>query len=571
MKAVVVIANVKSSSIVYSFLILFLAALFLRLPVLDWGGTTPDEAPATAAKVLTGQLSLDQQYYPPFLAYLTAVAYAFYYAVGRLLRWWASTAEFRAAYFESVTQFYVLGRFVVAALSSAAAPLVFLLAIELGIRARVAFVLGAVAALLPASVFWSQIAKSDSALGPAFLLVLLMAFRFRMEPIRVSRQTAFAAAIAVALSFKQSAAFFLLPVLLILFIATLLSQNRKLAVIRAWLSVALVAVLVWIPLNIGILLNVRGFIDAQLVQSQMSLRNSLLRESLRAWFGTITSVDAGIPLLVLVIWLCVPIFCLYAVRKPQLRFGLLTMWASVALAMVIILDLAGSRQNSQLLLPYSVVIASTVLLLAGQFIEEPSSKLRIGGGAVLIVMTGLFSVESAFIVRQAMAEPVAREVAAAISRFAPPGSRLLSDVNLSHYLPVSSTGAAETRARDERLAEKYSVVLPPVAEERLRRAQGGYIIRSYPFVIGGLERVAGEDMKVILPFAWPLQPEEWTLDYWLAQDYRIFVFQESMLHHEETAYRDFFSSVDRRCTQLAKIPTKKPLILEDTMMIYRCS
>jgi len=539
--------------------------------VLDWGGTTPDENPAAAAKVLTGQLSLDQQYYPPLLTYLTAFAYAFYYAIGRMLGWWTSTTAFRAAYFENVTQFYVLGRFVVAALSSAAAPLTFLLAVELGIRARVALVLGAIAALLPASVFWSQIAKSDSALGPAFLLVLLTAIRFHVEPIRVSRQIAFAAAIAVALSFKQSAAFFLAPVLLILFIATMFSRNRKPAVVRAWLSVAVATALVWIPLNIGILLNIRGFIDAQLVQSQMSLRNSTLHESLTAWFGTITSVDAGIPFLVLIIWLCVPIICLYAVHKAQLRFGLLTMWASVTLAMIIILDLAGSRQNSQLLLPYSVIIASTVLLLAGHFIEEPSSKLRISGSAILIVMAGLFSVESAFIMRQAMAEPVAREVAVAVARFAPPGTRLLSDVNLSHYLPVSSIGATETRARNERLAARYSVVLPPIAEERLRFAQSGYIIRSYPFVIGGLEHVAPEDIKVILPFAWPFQAEEWKLDYWLAQDYRMFVFQESMLHHQETAYRDFFSSVDRRCTQLAKIPTKKPLVLEDTMMIYRCS
>ena len=44
---------------------LFLFALALRLIGIDWGSAHPDENPAAAAKVLTGQLTTDQQYYPP--------------------------------------------------------------------------------------------------------------------------------------------------------------------------------------------------------------------------------------------------------------------------------------------------------------------------------------------------------------------------------------------------------------------------------------------------------------------------------------------------------------------------
>ena len=564
-------SNIRRSSIIYSLLLLYFAALALRLPTLNWGGTSPDEYPAAAAKVLLGELSPTQQYYPPFLNYLTAVAYAFYYAIGRLVGWWNSAVAFRAAYFSNVTQFYVLSRLVVAALASTVAPLTFLLAIEQGIRLRAALALAAIVAVLPASVFWSEIAKSDSALGPAFLLVSLMLFRFYEEPERLDRQVALAASIAISVSLKQSAVFFLTPIVLISFAATMYAQPQKFVGVRAWLSTAFFAALIWIPLNIGLLLNVRGFIDAQIVQSQMSLRNAGFADSVAAWFSTATSEEAGIPIWALLIWVAVPAVCLFVLRNARIRFRLLSMWVSTLVASIIIIILAGTRQNNQLILPYSVVMTTTVLLLLGHFVEGSSRKMRAGAAAGLVLMGGLFAVQSSFIIRQALAEPVALNVASAVVRFAPSGTRILSDIDLSSYLPLSSIGAAETRERNERLAAKYSVQLPPVAEERLRFQADGYIIRNYPFVIGGLENVNAKDMKVILPFAWPLQPEEWRLDYWLARNYRMFVFQQSMLQHQVAVYHDFFVSISQACTRLATIPAKKSLILEDTMLIYRCS
>jgi hypothetical protein len=81
------------------------------------------------------------------------------------------------------------------------------------------------------------------------------------------------------------------------------------------LAFALFSVLVWIPLNIGILLNICGFIDAQLAQSQISLRKAVLGESLTAWLATMTSKNAGVPLFVLVAWICIPLvlFSLHAI------------------------------------------------------------------------------------------------------------------------------------------------------------------------------------------------------------------------------------------------------------------
>jgi hypothetical protein len=562
--------DIRRSWIVYSVLVLYVAALAIRVPTLNWGGTSPDEYPAAAAKVLLGELSPTQQYYPPFLNYLTAVAFAVYYALGRALHWWNSASAFRGAYFSDVTQFYVLARLVVAALSATVAPLTFLLAIEQGIRLRTGLLIAAIAALLPASLFWSEIAKSDSALGPAFLLLSLTLFRFYEGPNSRGRQVAVAAAVAIAVSFKQSALFFMAPVVLIVFAATLLSSTAKAAVTRAWLTMAFGALLIWLPLNVGILLNLRGFIDAQIVQSQMSIRETALVDGMAAWFATATSEGGGVPVWILLLWFCVPVACLTLLRNLRAQFRLLTMWTSTLFAVATIIVLAGTRQNSQLVLPYSVVMSTTVLLLAGQLVADSPWLVRATAVTLLLAMAGVFAVQSAFVVQQARAEPVAIDVAKAVRRLAAPGTRLLSDVDLSRYLPVSSVGAAEMRDRNERLAEKYAVHLPPVAAERLRYLPDGYVIRSYPFVIGGLEGVVAKDMKVILPFAWPLQPEEWKLDYWLTRDYRMFVFQKSMLQHTFAVYRDFFNSIARDCTLLTTISTKKPL-LEDTVLIYRCS
>ena len=73
--------------------------------------------------------------------------------------------------------------------------------------------------------------------------------------------------------------------------------------------------------------------------------------------------------------------------------------------------------------------------------------------------------------------------------------------------------------------------------------------------MGGMENTS-PDAKVLLPYVWPLQTEEWRLDYWLARDYRLFVFQNNMLNHPVDAYRDFFTSIDRRCARANTIETK---------------
>lgn len=61
----------KSSQIssIRPFLLLFLAALLIRLSGILWGGVNPDEAFGAAVKVLAGQIVPDTHYYPPLLYY----------------------------------------------------------------------------------------------------------------------------------------------------------------------------------------------------------------------------------------------------------------------------------------------------------------------------------------------------------------------------------------------------------------------------------------------------------------------------------------------------------------------
>ena len=214
-------ARSKRLPIVAILALLFLFALALRLIGIDWGGAHDDENPAAAAKVLTGQLTNDQQYYPPLFTYLTAAAYAVLYAAGRVIGWWGSSAEFREVYFVDKTPFLIVGRAVTATLSATAAPLAALLALDHHVRKRDALIVGALVALLPGAIYWAHIAKSDSALGPAYLLILLTGFRLLDRIGSRGRALALGAALAIAVSFKQSAIFFIVPIAVILAAAAL--------------------------------------------------------------------------------------------------------------------------------------------------------------------------------------------------------------------------------------------------------------------------------------------------------------------------------------------------------------
>ena len=566
-------AHSKRLPIVAILVLLFLFALTLRLIGIDWGGAHDDENPAAAAKVLTGQLTTDQQYYPPLFTYLTAAAYVVLYAAGRVVGWWSSSAEFREAYFVDKTPFLVVARAVTAMLSATAAPLAAVLALDHNVRKRDAVIVGALVALMPGAIYWAHIAKSDSALGPAYLLILLTGFRLFDRIGSAGRALALGAALALAVSFKQSAVFFIIPAAIIIATALLWGERRQplKTTMRAAIIVAVSGIAIWLPLNIGIVLNVQGFIDAQVVQSQMSVRPATVDVVVRSWLESITSSKTGIPALVLALWPLSVLGALLVVKTPGIRFRIIAVSTATLSGMVIIAAIAGSRQLPYLYLPYTTLI-TTALAIAGLCLARTASHpARIAVLALLAGVAMLFATRAASVLHQAITPPISVRVAARITQIAPPGTRIVSGIALGGALPVSSIGADEERARHDRLAKKYGVALPPVAAESVRASPGGYIVRPYPWVIGGLEMIDPDKVKVVLPFAWPLQREEWQLDYWRAQGFTLFVVEnERVFDSPSPAYRNFFRALRSRCREVARIDGNRPLFDEYDAYIYRC-
>lgn len=564
-------ADRKGSRAYLILLALYCVAFLLRLPGLDCGGVQmPDEDVGAAAKVLMGQLTLQQYYYPPFLHYFIACFYAAYYLLGRIVGWWSSSSEFRAAYFADKTQFYVLMRLAVTVISATVAPLTYLLAVDQEIRKRYAIVIGAIIAFLPASVFFSHVAKHDNGLGPAFLLVLLMSFRLKVHPDQIGRQVGLAAAAAIAFSFKQSAIFMVLPVLLILGGALLRSNFPVTTTLRAATVTAVLTIVFWIPLNIGILVDLRRFLDAQTLLSQMASRDSSASVTASVWFNLITSVRGGVPLAILLLWTSTPIIAFLAFRQSEIRFKLLVIWSSTAIAILSVLSIAGERQPDWLMLPYAVVMATTVLLVGAHLFSSPGRYAQMSGGTILLTVAAFFIIGTIETLRQAVAEPLGSQISKAIEHLIPLESRIVTSVDLKGFLPMSSKGLEEERARDEDLAKKYSVSLPPMAPEAQVTIESGYTVRNFPWVMGGLEALPPEKIKVVIPFSWPIQPEEWQIQYWLDRGYRVFVVEDFLLTHPVAAYRDFFLSISRRCDRLAAIEPHKPMFFEHSTTIYRC-
>lgn len=132
------------------------------------------------------------------------------------------------------------------------------------------------------------------------------------------------------------------------------------------------------------------------------------------------------------------------------------------------------------------------------------------------------------------------------------------------------------RTRNERLAKRYDVTLPSVAHERAAddADEDALFHVQMPSGMFGLEDVAEEDMAgLVRPFAWPLQPQEWQLDYWLEQDFTLFVVEDFDYLSRGTPsalFRSFYRELADRCALVDAIPPRKPLFLEGEVSLFDC-
>jgi len=550
-------------------LALFALALLLRLIGVDWHGHHNDEDLGGPARVLSGDFHPRSYYYPPLLTYLVAVADVLLFALGWLLAWWHSASEFRAAYFTDWTPFFVTARTAVAICSATAAPIAWALARQVRLSRNAAVMAGLAAALLPGAIYWAHIAKSDSALGPAYLLCVLCALRMAERPSSLARPVQLGIAIALAVSFKQSAVFFLFPAFAFFAPWSLYNAAERRPLIRSWVVATTAAAIAIAILNLAIIVDPKPFVQAQEVQSQMSFRAASFDETLRIWRQQLVSPNNGLPVITLMG--AVGLWGLGVARsRPSARLLLVLLGIGWIGATVIILALVGARQPLQLWLPNLVVGFVAAAIAAGILVDSTNRILRpVGyGGFGLLVVSAVIRIVP--ILDQATAPPMQASVAAVIRGTVPPAGKIVSNVDFSSYLPLSRESQTWPRARHERLAKIYGVKLPP-PDRPFTGVANGYTIVDFPWVIGGLEAFSADQVKVVVPYAWPLQPEEWDLSWWLGQGFHVFVVSDEagLKNDPVPAYRRFFRSLDR-CSLLKRLPPRRPLFAERETSIYQC-
>jgi hypothetical protein len=544
---------------------LFVLAFAVRIIGVDYGYFHGDERVNDAARVLTGQLVPGQHFYPPLLNYLNGIAFGLLYAGGRVLGVWPDTGAFRAQYFTDPTVFHITARLVTAALGAAVAPLFYIAARGLRLPVWPALAVGVLGVLLPIAVYQSHIAKGDVPLATATVLVICALLRRHQPGAGVWQDVALGASAVLALSFKQSFLFILLP--LVVGHGWLLWRAGG-AVVRSFAVALAVAAVLWPVLNIGILLDFQSFLEYQRIQSVMSVADGSVGEALALWAARGVSAVQGITPVsfalgaLFPLWLASPRCTLP--QKPLLA----CVWGALALSTLLMLGLVGARQPEHLWLPQFAGMHLLAALAIGDLMRRGRAGVALWAGTVALAIYGAVVVS-----QQALAPPIRDELQALLTRrYA--DRHILTGVTLT--LPQAEKARAEDVARLQRLAQKYGVTLPDEAPERAAPVPGAALFyRPTPPVMFGLEDAKDEDVQgVVQAHAWPLQAEEWVLDAWLAQGVDLFVASDLdyALHDTPSRlFRAFWSDVVARCATVAEIAPRKPLFLERKVTVLDCA
>lgn len=553
---------------------LFVTALLLRAIGADFGFFNGDERVNDSARFLAGELVPTQHFYPPFFNYLNGVAFVGLFVFGLLFDMWSNTGEFRQVYFDDPTPFYVTARYVTAVIGALSAPLFFSCARRVGLSLGGAFVVGAFAAVLPIAVFMAHIAKGDTGLATACLAVV-WAFLMRLETRNIRRwDVIIGITVALAFGFKQSALLVLAP--LALGMIVVLARRESLGqAFRSFGMSVLVLLVLWPLMNIGILLDIEGFLAFQNIQTVMSVREEDpfgigLPITLRIFGDTVTGLN---PIL-FAISLVAPVWLLARTCRLDLRDALLAIWIANVVSVIVISLTVGTRQPEHLFLPNL-----TIQLLLAAIVLADMIRVYVNIPKLIVVFTAcagflLMALGSANVLQQAVVQPVAAQLVTYLAETYPE-VRVQSGL----ALPVPQTVGAQKMEFDrlDRLGRKYEIDMPEIAEERFlaENAENALFWVNAPFAMSGLE--GDETQKAdfpVQPHAWPIQPEEWKLDTWIAQDFDVFVvndFDYLLAESRSTYIRDFHAELLDRCDRARDYKARKPLFLEFDITVFDCS
>lgn len=552
--------------------LLFVLAFALRFYAADYGYFHGDERVNEAAKVLAGELVPGQHFYPPFINYLNAVALAGLFGVGLLAEWWSSPSGFRDQYFADPTIFYVTARMVTALTGALLAPLFFAVARQLGLDRMRALSVGMVAVLFPLGVFMAHIAKGDTGLATAQVAVI-WAILARLQGGR-GWDWVLGLCVVLTLSFKHSSVFVLLP-LAVGLIVLLTGREGAGRAFRSFGRAVLVILLLWPVLNIGLLMDLRNFLDYQKIQAVMSLREGAdgPLTGLITLFWRALELVFGLNPLMTGVTLMMPVL-LWLTRGRPRRAALWVVWLSLILGTVVVALMAGPRQPEHLWIAnFAGFLLLGAVLLAELSATKGDLRFSLAGGALAVsLMFGAYGTGE--VLRQAAAAPVDQQIASYLKQDHS-GRRIVSSAPLR--VALRKDAQQYELERTERLARKYNVDMPPLADERLIRdeAPDALYLISMPGVMFGLDEVEDGDIDYeVKAYAWPLQKEEWQLEFWLEQGFDLFVIQdfEQYAYHAAPQLRQaFFQDMGRRCRDLRRFAPAKPLFLERDVVVFDCA
>lgn len=558
-------------------IILFFISLMVRIIGIDYGYFHGDERINYAAKVLSGELVPGDHYYPPLINYLNAIGFILLFSIGIILQFWSGIAEFRMQYFEDPTAFYVAARIVMAVFGALLAPLFFLIFRTLELSLRAAFLGGLLAALFPLGVFLSHIAKGDIALATS-IIVCVWTVLERYSTAHPRRwDVSLGVAIALAVSFKHSAIFLLAPMMLVHAVA--LSRNTSIVEMLRSASVAsLTAILLWPVLNIGIVLDLQNFLQYQRIQSVMSVRDDGLVEALGMMTDQAVDLVLGVNPVLAILGIVFLAYLFSPICRLPRRGLLAGLWGAMCVGTLIVASIVGTRQPEHLWVAnFSMLLLFASLVLVDLIDRKPHTtrdRLTFASGwslAVVSLAMGLWG--TGIVLQQALAKPITSQVDRLLSeRFA--DQKIITSFGIN--LPQRKEAQQAEFARWDRLAQKYDVVMPELAPERIIKTSAPNAVYYFnmPSVLHGLQDVGDDDIEYeVKAHAWPLQKEEWELEYWLRQDFSIFVIRNlryALSKKSVPLIRDFHRELVDRCEKVQAFQAHKPLFLEWPVTVFRC-
>lgn len=559
-------SHAPSGDVVFDLMALLLIGWLLRLVGVAGVSAVLDEHINQAVRLLSGDLVPRSHYYPQLTNYLNAAACGALFILGRLFGFFSGLGDFRDQYFTNDFPFFLAGRTLQAGIGALIGPIAYLTARHLGHARRVSWLAGVLMAFSAVSVWFGHFAKPQNGMSTSVIGALAFAIVYLDRPGRRGAALGLGFASGVGVAFMHSGVFLLGPIgVLAAIIALTDARYERSAVLRDIAQAVGLGVITWVALFFPNLLFISEFIDYQVIQAKMSLRQSSPALFMQYAFPVGASFTQGLSPIGL---LLVP---LGLVSSPHRSLK----WTGFALGTLTVL-LAyrlGARVEPQLLMPFVL----TLLLLAYlgfAALRASASLWRRGlgtvglGGLVLSQCLG-----TAMVLKTALATPAAGQLASVVRAHATPKTKVLVPDLRTIALRQDAEAARNADARHRRLAEKYGVELPPRADRGAAAGRAGYHLTEIPWVIGGLEFTKPEEVEVVLPYSWPVQYEEWTLDHWLAQDFELVVLWEIDAFLEGPVpdyYKAFYREILDACEPILDIQPHRKLFYDFSYRVLSC-